>query len=504
MVVERREPNLLFAQNSKMKITEQVSGTSSGRKDYTPSPVVAYRYDGSRKTVSDDMWDLWKQNPIVQSRVLQMNNIIFGKGISYDYPDENTKRIIDRLWRINRIQTKLDSIGTNTQLYGELFVALYPQKSGDVLISFYEPRQVDIDFDPSDPSRVRSYILSWKDEENQTDNVVELQPVESFLNEIEFSNPITNGKINIAKRQLGQKMYKGKGLMTHIYFNATASELCGTSDFYQSSDLVQDFMGFVGDRLTIHQLYGSPVYDITIDTDNPEVIENRIMELEDFKIGSNPVHNKQEEWKLLNAQSGNGNGSVNAEADAELLKSLIASALCMPTGLLFQDKSDKDLDTTSVEQLAGKRQEAFKQLFKDIHKVAVAIAGGDINTIEDGDISFPEISLSSAKSKAETNSLLVQSNIISRQTASSSLGYSWNREKERMLAENDELSEIINVDLEKQRMAGLASGGLGQTSVTGKANTERDKKQRTNPTNVKKETRPMSERKDDSTTKVGK
>ena len=43
----------------------------------------------------------------------------------------------------------------------------------------------------------------------------------------------------------------------------------------QVSDLVQDYMDFVGDRLTIHQLYGSPAYDITIETDDPQVIEDR-------------------------------------------------------------------------------------------------------------------------------------------------------------------------------------------------------------------------------------
>lgn len=503
MLVKRANPNLMPSQNSRIKITEQIGGTSKGKSDYDPSPVVAYRYDGSRKSTADDIYDLWKQNPIVQSRVLQMNNLVFGKGIQYDYPDEATKKIIDRLWRINRLQSKLDKIGTNSQLYGELYVGLFPQKSGDILLSFYEPRQVDIDFDPSDPTRVNAYLLSWKDEEKGVDNIVELQPVEAFINEIEFANPITNGKVNLAKKQLGQKLYKGKGLMTHIYFNSTASELCGTSDFYQGSDLVQDFMGFVGDRLTIHQLYGSPVYDITIDTNDPRVIENRIEELQDFRIGSNPVHNKQEEWKLLNAQSGNGNGSVNSEQDADLLKSLIACSLCMPSGLLFQDKSDTDLDTTSVEQLAEKRQEAFRQLFTDIHKVAVAIAGGDIYMIDDGEITFPEISLTSSKTKAETSALLVQSNIISRQTASSGLGYSWEREKNRMLDENQEMGDIINVELEKQKMAGMASGGLGQTSKTGQSNTSRDKNQRTNPSNVKKTSRPMSNRKDDSTTKVG-
>ena len=47
-------------------------------------------------------------------------------------------------------------------------------------------------------------------------------------------------------------------------------------------------------RILSSALYGSPAYDITIETDDPQVIEDRINELAGFAIGSNPVHNAQE------------------------------------------------------------------------------------------------------------------------------------------------------------------------------------------------------------------
>lgn len=484
--------------HKRMGITEQVgSGT---KKDYSPTPVVTYRVDSDRVSNADDMWSLWKINPVMQGRITQLNDLVFGKGIQYAYQDQNIQAIIDRLWRVNRLQSKLDQIGTNSQLYGDVFVAMYPQKSGDLLLAFYEPAQVEIDFNPANPTEALSYIVSWHDEEKNKDNTIEFQPVETFLNEIEFSNPMTNGVVNKAKNMTKAPKYKGKGLMAHVYFNATTSQMFGTSDFYQTSDILQDYMAFVGDRLTIHQLYGSPVYDITIDTDDPQKIQDRIADLSGFTLGSNPVHNKSEEWKLLNASQGNGNGSISSDSDNEMLKSIISCGLCFPTGLLFQDSGESEVDTSALETYAQKRQQAFKSLLEDIHKVAVAIAGGDPSLIDEGQIVFPEINTSSAKSKAETGALLVNTGVVSRSTVSTSLGYSWDKEKEQMVSESEELQDVINPQLAYTMTQGQLHGGEGQTSKTGKSNTERDKKQRKSATNIDKESRPMSQRKDDSTT----
>lgn len=417
------------------------SGKTTGK--FSTTAQVVYRYDTSRKTSHNNMWTLWKSNPIMQNRITQLNALVFGRGLKWVY-DDATKAIIDRFWRINRLRSKLNSLNTDAQLYGEVFIGLYPQPTGDVLVSFYESRQIDIDFDPGDVNKINRYIITYKDEESGKDEQFDMMPIETYLNEIEFSNGINGGVIQKVRKALGLKgatKVKGKGIMCHIKFNNSTGEVYGTSDFYQVSDVVQDYMDFVGDRLTIHQLYGSPAYDITIDTDDPQVIEDRINELAGFAIGSNPVHNKQEEWKPLNAAQ----DALMPTADDKLLRGLISAGMSFPEYMLFnQNEVNSDDNTFSVTHLAQDRQDAFAEAFTDIHKVVVACAGGDIATIDDGQLIFPEIDTMSEKTKAETYVLKVGANLCSRRTAAMNMGHNWDVELEQIIEETQTFGSLMD------------------------------------------------------------
>jgi hypothetical protein len=427
----------------KQVIQEMIAGQSgkvSGH--FSTTAQVVYRYDSSRKTAHDGMWKLWKANPIMNNRIIQLNALVFGTGLKWIY-DQKTQQIVDRFWRVNRLRGKLDSIGVDAQIYGEVFIGLYPQSSGDVLVSFYESRQVDIDFDPGDVNRVNKYIITYKNEESGKEEQFDMMPIENYLNEIEFSQGINAGIITKVRRALGltgATKVKGKGVMCHIKFNNSTSEVYGTSDFHQVSDATQDYMDFVGDRLTIHQLYGSPAYDVEIDTDDPQVIEDRIEELASFRIGSNPVHNGQEKWTPLEFK----NGALSPSEDDKLLRGVLSAGMTFPEHMLFnQSEAGGDDNTFSVTHLAQNRQTAFREAFVDIHKFAVAIAGGDIGTVDDGQIVFPEIDTMSEKSKAETYVLKVGANICSRRTAAMNMGHNYDIELERIQEEAEILSPLM-------------------------------------------------------------
>ena len=417
------------------------SGKTTGK--FSTTAQVVYRYDTSRKTTHDNMWTLWKSNPIMQNRIIQLNALVFGRGLKYVY-DESVQSVVDRFWRVNRLRSKLNSLGVDAQLYGEVFIGLYPQATGDVLVSFYESRQVDIDFDPGDVNRINRYIITYKDEESGKEEQFDMMPIETYLNEIEFSNSINKGVVGRVRKALGLKgasKIKGKGIMCHIKFNNSTGEVYGTSDFYQVSDLIQDYMDFVGDRLTIHQLYGSPSYDITIDTDDPNVIEDRINELVGFTIGSNPVHNKQEEWKPLEFSG----GGMTPTADDKLLRGLISAGMSFPEYMLFnQNETGSDDNTFSVTHLAQDRQDAFADALTDIHKVVVACAGGDPASIDDGQLIFPEIDTMSEKTKAETYVLKVGANLCSRRTASMNMGHNWDLELQQIQEESNVFGQLTD------------------------------------------------------------
>lgn len=459
------------------------SGKTTGK--FSTTAQVVYRYDTSRKTHHDNMWTLWKTNPIMQNRITQLNALVFGRGLKWIY-EEQTQAIIDRFWRVNRLRSKLNSLNVDAQLYGEVFVGLYPQATGDVLVSFYESRQVDIDFDPGDVNKINRYIITYKNDETGNEEQFDMMPIENYLNEIEFSNGINNGVIQKVRKALGLKgsaKIKGKGIMAHIKFNNSTGEVYGTSDFYQVSDLVQDYMDFVGDRLTIHQMYGSPAYDVTIDTDDPQVIEDRINELMGFTIGSNPVHNKQEEWKPLEFK----NGALQPTADDKLLRGLISAGMSFPEYMLFnQNEVNSDDNTFSVTHLAQDRQDAFSEMFVDIHKVVVACAGGDPSTIDDGQLIFPEIDTMSEKTKAETYVLKVGANLCSRRTASMNMGHNWDIELQQIMEEN----EVFGALTDNSDFAG-AMGGRFTSRQNNAANPDdsgddgtRDRRRRNDATRV--------------------
>lgn len=428
----------------KERIRELIAGESqktTGR--YNTTAYVTYRYDTGRKTKTDSIYNLWKESPIIQNRINQLNSMVFGTNLKWVY-DESTQDIIDRFWKYNRLKRRLDAICTDVQLYGETFIALYPQDSGDVLVSTYTSKQVDVDFEPGDTYNVIRYIVTYKDEEKGIDEQYDLMPIEKYLNEVEFGGSTNKTIVSRIKKALGgnkNKIEGGKGVMIHVKFNNSSSEVYGTSDFKQSMDYTQDYENFVGDRYTVHELYGSPAFDITIDTDDPDVIENRINDLAGFGIGSNPVHNKNEEWKPLEFNK----GGIQTTEDNKIFRGMLCAGMSFPEFMLFnQDENSGDDNTYAVSKLAENRQAAFREAFIDMHKFVVAIAGGDVAKVNDGQILFPEIDTMSEKTKAETYVLKVGANICSRRTAAMNMGHNWELEKEQIINETLEFGALTN------------------------------------------------------------
>ena len=437
----------------KTQLQEMFAGQTGGQ--FFTTAKVVYRWDRNRKTNADAMWNLWKVNPIMQNRINQLNALTFGRGLKWIY-EEGTQSIIDRFWRVNRLKNKLNAISTDAQLYGEVFIGLFPQSSGDVLVSIYGANQVDVDFNPGDIYNVNRYMVTYRDEETNKDEQFEMMPIEKYLNEIEFSKGINAGTINKVRKALGLNgaaKVKGKGVMCHIKFNNDSSEIYGTSDFKQVFDLLSDYMNFVGDRMTVHQLYGSPAYDITIDTDDPEVIMNRVSELAGFTIGSNPVHNTREEWKPLEFN----HSGTSATGDEKILRGLLCAGTGFPEYLLFNqsETSGDNENTFALTKIAEDRQDTFKDAFNDIHRFVIAVAGGDPATIDDGELIFPEINTMSEKAKAETYVLKVGAQICSRRTAAMNMGHNWGVEEGQIIQEAETFGKLLG---DNPDMAGAVGG----------------------------------------------
>lgn len=428
----------------KERIRELVAGEhskNSGKLNTTA--YVTYRLNTNRKTYTDNVYNLWQESPILQNRINQLNSMVFGTNLKWIY-DESTQEIIDNFWRYNRLKRRLDAICTDAQLYGEVFIGLFPQQDGNVMVSSYTSKQVDIDFNPGNTYDINRYIVTYKDEEKGIDEQFDMMPIEKYLNSIEFGNTQSNklaSKIRRALTGTSVRVEGGKGVMIHIKFNNSSSDVYGTSDFKQSMDFVQDYENFIGDRYTVHELYGSPAFDITIDTDDPDVIENRINELAGFGIGSNPVHNKSETWKPLEFNK----GGIQTSGDDRLFRGMLCAGMSFPEFMLFnQDENSGDDNTYAVSKLAENRQAGFREAFIDMHKFVVSCAGGDITKVNEGQILFPEIDTMSEKTKAETYVLKVGANICSRRTAAMNMGHNWEVEKQQIIDETIEFGELTD------------------------------------------------------------
>lgn len=434
-------------------VTELIAG-HAGQKTFTETGKVTYRYNSNRKQNTDSMYTMWKSNPIMQNRITQLNALVFGRGVGWTY-DEKTQAIIDRFWRINRLKRRLNAIGTDIQLYGEIFIGLFPQKTGDVLVGLYESNQVDIDFDPGNTYSVNKYIVTYKDEDSNTDQQFEMMPIETYLNNIEFTNTINAGLINKIKTALGlngASKVQGKGVMIHLKFNNATSEIYGSSDFLQVAPALNDYSDFISDRLKIHQLYGSPAYDITIETDDPEYIKQRIDELDGFEIGSNPVHNTKEVWKPLEFKT----GALSPKDDERIMRGVLCAGTGFPEYLLFNQNEAVEADNTfALQKIAENRQDECEEAFTDMHKFVVAIAGGDPSMIDQGEIKFPEISTMPEKAKAESYVLKVGANICSRKTAATNLGYNWSLEEQQIQQEGKDLGNLMQTNTD---IAGAVGG----------------------------------------------
>ena len=428
------------------KIQEMIAGQQPGAEKgkLQTSVRISYRYDKHRIPNNDAIYKLWKSNPLVQNRIVQLNSLVFGRGFNYAY-DENTQKIIDRFWRLNRLRSQLNPIMTDSQLYGETFIGLFPQASGDVLIAIYDPGMVHIDFNPANINDIREYIVVYKDEETGKDEQLKFKPAYQYLNEIEFATPISKAVTKVKNALSGNKGIPGfDGLMIHVKFNNSSSEVHGTSCFTQTYGVLCDYMDFRGDRLLIHQMYGSPMFDITIDTDDPQKIRDRIDELASFQIGSNPVHNTSEEWKPLEF-SGTAD---NAQYDEDAMRGLICAGFNMPEHMVFNQSRGKESQdgTFALNKVAEDMQDAFGDAFIEMHKVAVAFAGGDIAQVENGQLIFPEISTMSEKAKAETYVLKVGAQICSRETASYNTGHNWAVEKDKISDEMKMFNPLANTE----------------------------------------------------------
>lgn len=433
-----------YTSDGKDKIQEIIAGKPNAGGGsgggYFTSVKVVYRFDNNRLENNDAIFRLWKRNPILQNRITQFNSLIFGRGFAYSYPDK-IKEVIDRFWRVNRIKQKLSSMSTDAQLYGEVFIGLFPQSSGDVLMAVYESNQVEIDFSPANVDDINQYLVGYKDEESGRDEILKFKPVYKYLNEMELSS--SGGLIGKVKKMVGgSKAGLGgfDGAMIHIKFNHSSTEVHGASDFRQVYQPINDYMDFRGDRLTVHQLYGSPVYDIEIDTDDPTVIQNRIEELAGFTIGSNPVHNAKEKWSPLEFR----HATDSSEFDERAMRGLICAGTSFPEYLLFNQSHGRELNdgTFALNKLAEDRQDAFGDAFVEMHKFVASIAGADILEVDKGQIIFPEISTMSEKAKAETYVLKVGAKIVSRKTAALNTGHNWDIEEAQILEE----MELLGID----------------------------------------------------------
>lgn len=404
-----------------------------------------------RMTLLDECYRLWKYDPLGGIIINLTTFFVLGRGITVNYKSEINNKYLKKFWEKNSMDIKSKTICDESTAYGENFIVLKVHKkdiiqnkkikwrAGDVEVYALDPKVIDaIEHTAENVNDVIKYHVSYVGENDME--------IRKEINDISRFNPEIDTECII-----------------HVKFNASNSDAFGSSDLVRIKEWLDNYQDFLRDGVIINKLYRSPCYDITIkDGDDADILAAQ-RRYSNWRIGSNPVHNDKEEWKVLEFTGAN----VSQENSRRALLLIIAAGVGLPEYMLA-DGSNANLASTKSQQLpAIKRFEdyqdkficLFKKIFGHVLEMKFLFGKGQKPTPEidfegdstwPGEIKLPEIVTENDSVVAEYTGKLVEKGMISKSSALTKNGMNYDNEIERIQKDFDKsivLYQKIYADL---------------------------------------------------------
>ena len=422
-------------------VTLAAGGSFSSSMD-APQP---FRPPKDRTEALSLGYDLWKYDPLGGAIVALTTFFTFGRGLSIQATGI-AEKVLKKFWRKNGLGLKSKVLSDEATAFGEVFVKLVVHKE-DVPGPGGKPlwRRGQVEFVPVAPEIVHAV------EHNPVniDDVIayrlkyrpDAQGQGSDREVVEEEVPPLD-KFDVARHDAA---------MVHLKFNAASNDVFGTSDLVRIREWLGAYQDFLRDGVLINKLYRSPCFDITVRDGDQSDVRRAIRRYENWTIGSNPVHNDSEEWKILEFRGAN----VSQEDSRRALLLIVAAGSNLPE-YMIADGSNSNLASCRAQQLPAirkfeARQEAFRWFWRRIFEFVLdvadevgQIAGLDPERDFEGDpiwlvdAKFPPISTETDREIVEANRIAIEDGYLSIQTASARTGLDWEQEMDLKRQEQDQ------------------------------------------------------------------
>lgn len=399
-----------------------------------------------RHDLLDEAYRLWKFDPLGGSIVRTTTFFTLGRGLIYQFDDEAAQFYANKFYERNNLEVRLRAASDEANAFGEVYIWLRPKLSeerkgnkviwrqGDVQVTFIPPHNItNIETANEDVGDVHNFIFEWS-EGDRLDRQLTIPHISKF-------DPETNAST---------------GCIIQIKLNAGNMDVFGHSDLIPIKEWLDNYQEYLRDGVVINKLYRSPCYDISIEDGTPDEVSAAIARYRGWSIGSNPVHNSREEWKILEFK---GPGSGNEEARRALL--LIVAAGVGFAEFMLADGSNSNLASSKTQQLPvikkfEDRQEVWSHHLMMMFQFALMCKAtfgsvGDLRIERDregdminfpGRVEFPAISQDKDLEVAQTNKLAIEDGYMSKRTAAARLNIDLDRQMQESMNDVQMLQEL--------------------------------------------------------------
>lgn len=390
-----------------------------------------------RHELLDEAYRLWKFDPLGGTIVRTTSFFTLGRGLIYQFDDEAAQFYANKFYERNNLEIRLRAACDEANAFGEVYIWLRPKMSeerlgnkvlwrqGDTQVTFIPPHNItNIETANEDVGDVYNFIFEWS-EGDRLDRQLTIPHISKY--DIESATA-------------------SNGCIIQLKMNAGNMDVFGHSDLIPIKEWLDNYQEYLRDGVVINKLYRSPCYDISIEDGSPDEVNAAIARYRGWSIGSNPVHNSREEWKVLEFKGGSG----NEEARRALL--LMIAAGVGFAEFMLADGSNSNLASSKTQQLPvikkfEDRQEVWSHNLMMMFQFALQIKAihgnvGDLTIERDresdivpfaGRVEFPAISQDKDLEVAQTNKLAIEGGYMSKRTAAARLNIDLDRQMQESM-----------------------------------------------------------------------
>jgi hypothetical protein len=378
-----------------------------------------------RRELLDECYRLWKYDALGGTIVSLTTYFVLGRGLTYQFEDEDAQFYIEKFYKKNNLDMKLRSASDESTAFGDVFIWLRPHadtvvsgqkklwNQGDVQVTFIDPYCVThIRVADEDPSDVYEYIYMYEDS-NMVPQTVTIPHISKF--------DINSGNMDVF----------------------------GHGDLIRVKEWLDNYQEYLRDGVVINKLYRSPCFDISIENGTQMEVNAAVARYRGWQIGTNPVHNANETWSILEFTGPNS----SSENSRRSLLLMIAAGVGFAEFMLA-DGANANLASSKSQQLPVIKKfqdrqdiwtEHLMQMFQFILMVKAELksdSGLSVDKDREGDpvpfegkVAFPAIAEERDVEVAQTNQVAMEGKYMSPRTAAGRLKL--NYEKELALMKND-------------------------------------------------------------------